>query len=158
MFAAKDKSDQLSGARGFTLIEVIAVLAVISIVVVSVVSRINFNADLQAEADKFKSQLRYVQQIGLCGNNTYTWRMDVNQNSYSFVRVAGAASVNMPLPGATGSSNNIANFATGITAGWTGSINFDQWGSPGSNTINIPLTDGSTTVTVIVTKNTGFVP
>lgn len=144
--------------RGFTLIEAIVVIIIISILAAYAVSRTNFSTNLQAEADKFKSQLRYVQLCGLSGNNTFAWQINVNPNSYSFTRFDGAGSVNMPLPGATGSASNIVDLPAGITAGWTGTINFDQWGSPGSNPIAIPLTDGSTTVSINVTRNTGFVP
>ena len=82
-----------------------------------------------------------------------------NGSSYAFTRWDGANNVNMPLPGATGGTLNTVNFPTGITAtAGTGTMNFDQWGSPGSNNINITLSDGSRNVTITVTKNTGFVP
>ncbi|MDA3832196.1 MAG: prepilin-type N-terminal cleavage/methylation domain-containing protein [Spirochaetales bacterium] len=153
------KNTHAPGEKGFTIIEVIAVIVVISILAAYAVSRMNFNVNLQAEADIFKSNLRYVQQIALCGDNTYTWRIDVGvdvgANSYTFTRVDSANnSVNMWLP----SGDSTVNFPDGITAGWTGTINFDQWGSPGSDSIIIALADGSTTRSITVTKNTGFVP
>lgn len=138
------------------MIEVIAVIVVISILAAYAVSRMNFNVNMQAEVDQFKSNLRYVQQIALCGNNTYTWRINVGQNSYTFTRWDGATSTEIPmfLPNET-----THTFPTGITvSAGIGTINFDQWGSPGGNDIPITLTDDSTTGDITVTKNTGFVP
>jgi len=149
------KNTHAPGEKGFTIIEVIAVIVLISILAAYAASRMNLDTNLQAEADIFKSNLRYAQQIALCGNNTYTWRIGVGENSYTFTRLDSANnSVNMWLP----SGDSTVNFPTGITAGWTGTINFDQWGSPGGDDIIITLDDGSTTRDITVTKNTGFVP
>ena len=149
------KNTHAPGEKGFTIIEVIAVIVLISILAAYAASRMNLDTNLQAEADIFKSNLRYAQQIALCGNNTYTWRIGVGENSYTFTRLDSANnSVNMWLP----SGDATVNFPTGITAGWTGTINFDQWGSPGGDDIIITLDDGSTTRDITVTKNTGFVP
>jgi prepilin-type N-terminal cleavage/methylation domain-containing protein len=153
------QKDPGAGRNGFTLIEVVAVIVIIAVIAAFALSRINFRTDLQAEVDKMKSQLRYVQHVALCGNNTYTWRMNITANSYTFTRWDGVNSVGMPLPGATGTVNNTVNLPTGITVtAGTGTISFDQWGSPGANTIAIDMTDGSTTRGITVTKNTGFVP
>ena len=144
------------GERGFTIIEVIVVIVIISVLMAYAASKINFTANLQAEVDKLKSNLRYAQQIALCGNNTYTWVMTVTANSYTFTRVDSASnSVNMYLP----SGGSTANLPSGITVtAGTGAISYDQWGSPGGNSITIALSDGSTTSNITVTKNTGFVP
>ena len=161
VFVNKTKSGHSPRQDGFTLVEVLAVMVIISILAAFAVSRINFDTNLRAEVDKMKSQLRYVQQIALCGNNTYTWRITVNANSYTFTRcdVNGANCVSMPLPGATGAANNTVGLPASITAtAGIGAINFDQWGSPGSNSIDIRLTDGSTNRGITVTKNTGFIP
>ena len=158
VFPKMAKPDHLPRHSGFTLIEILAVLVIISIIAAFTVSRINFDTNLRVEVDKMKSHLRYVQQIALCGNNIYTWRINVNANSYTFTRWDGANSADMPLPGVTGAVNNTVNFPTGITvSAGTGTINFDQWGSPGNNNYNINLTDGSTVRGITVTKNTGFV-
>jgi len=150
------KNTHAPGEKGFTVVEVILVIVLISILAAYAVSRMNLDTNLQAEADVFKSNLRYVQQIALCGNNTYTWRIGVGANSYTFTRLDSANnSVNMWLP----SGDSTVNFPTGITAtDGTGAIDFDQWGSPGGNDIIITLADGSTTRSITVTKNTGFVP
>ncbi len=159
VFREKDEAGHLSRRNGFTLIEVVAVIVIISIIAAYAVSRISFDTNLQAEVDKMKSHLRYVQHIALCGNNTYTWRINVNANSYTFTRWDGANNVAMPLPGVTGVANNTVNLPPGITViAGTGTINFDQWGSPGTSDININLSDGSTNRGITVTRNTGFIP
>jgi prepilin-type N-terminal cleavage/methylation domain-containing protein len=157
-FREERKAIPLPRRAGFTLIEVVAVVVVVSILAALAVTRIRFDTSLQAEVDKMKSQLRYVQHVALCGNNTYTWRMTVNADSYSFTRWDGTNSVGMALPGATGSVNNTIALPAGITVtSGTGVINFDQWGSPGSNNSDIRLGDGTVSRIITVTKNTGFV-
>ena len=161
VFVDKTKPGHSPRQNGFTLVEVLAVLVIVSVLAAFAVSRINFDTNLRAEVDKMKSQLRYVQQIALCGNNTYTWRITVNANSYTFTRcdVNGVNCVTMPLPGATGGAPNTVNLPASITVtAGIGAINFDQWGSPGNNSINIRLTDGGTSRGITVTKNTGFIP
>jgi MSHA pilin protein MshC len=149
-----------STTKGFTLIEVIVVLIILGIIFAYIFFGTTNNNNLQTEADMFKSHLRHAQYIALCGDNTYTWRITAvaGANSYSFSRMAGAASVAFPLPG---EALNTHTFAAGVTITATsavgGIINFDQWGSPGGNTITINLSQGGVTKNITITKNTGFI-
>ena len=146
----------LKSNRGFTLIELIIVLLLIAILTIYVLSRTTTTPSLQGAVDGFKAQLRYAQHTALCGNaSMYTWSMTIGQSSYYFTQTntVASTSINVLLPG--GDTTN--SFPSGITSTWVGKITFDQWGSPGSSSIVIPLTDGVTTTNVTITKNTGFV-
>lgn len=154
----RKKTIDPSTEKGFTLIEVIAVLVLIGILLAYVFFRTTSNNNLQTEVDLFKSHLRYAQYIALCGDNTYTWRITTTANNYVFSRetVAPVASLHMSLPGETFDTHTFARGVT-ITAGG-GTINFDQWGSPGVNNITITLSQGGVSApNIIITRNTGFI-
>ena len=139
------------------MIEVIVVIVIMGILLAYVFFRTTNNNNLQTEVDMFKSHLRYVQYIALCGDNTYIWRVNAGANSYAFSRLAVAtgASVNMILPGEISGTHT---FAPGVTlVAGAGMINFDQWGSPGGNNIIITLRQGGVPTGISITKNTGFI-
>ena len=144
-----------STEKGFTLIEVIAVLVILGIITAYILfSTTNNNNNLHTEVDMFKSHLRYAQYIALCGDGTYTWRINAGANSYTFSRLP-AASAPFSLPGETSDTHTFASGVT-ITAG-AGTINFNQWGSPGANDITITLSQGGESGNIIITRNTGFI-
>jgi prepilin-type N-terminal cleavage/methylation domain-containing protein len=155
MMLRKSGGDYFPGEKGFTLLEVITVLIILAVIAAYAVSRININVNLPAEVDKFKSNLRYAQQIALSGNQ-HIWRVAVAANSYTLTsrNLDGSNIVSMNFVSGT----STVNLPSGITSGWTGNINFDQWGSPGNATIVVPLTDGTTTSNITITRNSGFIP
>ena len=162
----RKKKIGLSTKKGFTVIEVISVLVIIGILTAYVLFRSTNNNNLQTEADLFKSHLRYAQYIALCQrtesiltplNGNYTWMINASANSYTFYRVdAAGATVSFSLPGETFGTHT---FAQGVTLALVpvGTINFDQWGSPGGNDITITLSQGGESRNIIITRNTGFV-
>jgi prepilin-type N-terminal cleavage/methylation domain-containing protein len=153
----KAKENYFFGVKGFTLIEIIVVLIIISVITAIAVGRMNFNVNLPAETDKFKSNLRYAQHIALSSDQNNMWSVTVTDHSYSLTRTNSTNSVNIPFPGGGGDST--INFPGGVNSGGTSTvINFDRWGSPGNTTITIPMTDGIATNVITVTKRTGFIP
>ncbi len=153
----KAKGNYFFGVKGFTLIEILAVLILISVITAIAVGRMNFNVNLPAETDKFKSNLRYAQHIALSSDQNNMWSVTVADRSYSLTRTNSTNSVNIPFPGGGGDST--INFPGGVNTGGTSTvINFDRWGSPGNTTITIPMTDGIDTNVITVTRRTGFIP
>lgn len=148
-----------SSEKGFSLIEAIAVIVVLGILFAYLFFHSTSNNNLHTEVDMLKSHLRYVQYIALCGDGTYRWRItiDAGTNSYTFSRltVATGATENFSLPGEISNTHTLASGVT-VTAG-AGTINFNEWGSSGSNNITVTLSQGGTSASIIITRNTGFI-
>jgi len=153
--------------RGFTMIEIIIVLLLICIIGVavtipSVYSTSDYNLTSQTEV--IKSHLRYAQARAM--NTDVVWGINFSTPTSYFLFKESPTEVNkMFLPGEN--SNTISPIPGGIIV-TTGTVYFDSWGmpynvapSPSANsiTINIPVSlGGSPPETIIITKNTGFIP
>ena len=147
--------------RGFTLIEVIAVLVIIGVVAAVVVSRMMSPSSfgVVSEADILKGHLRYAQYRAM--SHTETWGMIFSANGYSLLYNKAATTSKLPNED---SSTHILTSGIKITTGAGTAVHFNEWGNPVTNTgtlltdTTISLTDGSTTQTVTITQNTGFIP
>ena len=155
--------------RGFTILEVIAILIIIGIIVAVAVSRYISKQSYESipETEIFKSHLRYAQQLSLNGDGTngdsdptWAWGIQIGAGttSYTLVRVHNnVVTGNGSLPGESG---NTHTFISGVTLTGVAAnqiISFDQWGSPGANSITVNVVEGSITNTFTITKNTGFI-
>jgi type II secretory pathway pseudopilin PulG len=157
--------------RGFTIIEVIVILIILGIIIAIAVSRYITSQSYESipETEIFKSHLRYAQQLSINGDGTngdgsadYTWtwgiQIGAGTTSYTLVRLHNnVVTGNATLPG---ESSPTHNFISGVTLTGVAAnqiINFDQWGSPGANSLTINVIEGSVTNTFIITKNTGFI-
>lgn len=140
--------------RGFTLLEVVAVLVLLGILAAVAVARFaDSNADAVAEAEIFKSHLRYA-QIRAMGD-IVPWTIEVGSGSYALSKGESGSTTSQNLPGESGATHQIGG---GVTAS-SGTIAFDWRGQATS----VPTDDevvftgkGGDTVTVTITPETGF--
>jgi len=145
--------------RGFTMLEVIAILIVLGIIVAVAVGRYMSQQAYESipQTEIFKSHLRYAEQLSINGDSTNTYGIQIGAGTASYTLTQNGVASGRWLPGESG---NTHNFATGVTLTGVNAnqiINFDQWGSPGSNSITINVIKGSVTNTFTITKNTGFI-
>jgi len=147
--------------NGFTLIEVIAVLVIIGVVAAVVVSRMISPSSfgLVSEADILKGHLRYAQYRAM--SHTETWGIQFTTNGYSLLYNKAATTSKLP-----NEDSSTHTFSSGITisTGAGTAVHFNEWGNPVDDSGNlltagklIVLSDGSTSRTVTITQNTGFI-
>lgn len=153
--------------KGFTAIEIIAVILIIAIVGVVAISRMTSTKtyNVAAEVEILKANLRYAQFRALSdadtayGANNVTWGIKINGNSsYTLQRNGADATTYFP-------SDNSPTHTMPSGINISGSdVTFDVWGIPVLNgepldeDSTITITEGATSQTITVTKNTGFIP
>ena len=159
--------------RGFTMLEIIAALIILGIIAAVVISRgiSRQSYESVSETEKFKSHLRYAEQLSINGDGTngdgstdttWAWGIQIGAGttSYSLVRLHNNVVVGSVIGHLPGENGNTHNFASGVTlTGVTANqiIPFDQWGSPGTTSITINVIEGGVTNNFTITKNTGFI-
>lgn len=137
--------------RGFTLIEVIAVLIVAGILLAIAADHIlSTEHDLISQADIVKSHLRFAQLKAL-HDDTATWGIAFSNDHYTLRNGNADAAISLPSE-----NSNSYSFSSGVTSA-TATINFNSWGSPGTNDIPITLSQNGATTTFTITGNTGFI-
>jgi MSHA pilin protein MshC len=145
--------------EGFTLVEVIAVLVLLSVLGAVVVSRVTMpDYDLRVETEKFKTHLRFCQFKALSDSDNQTitsWGINFpGGNSYTLTRNGSTAPISLP-----NESSPTRTLEGGVTfAGVPGAITFDGWGSPGAVDITISLTKSGQSQSVVINRNTGYIP
>ena len=135
------------------MIEVIAVLIIISIVGVIVATRLwNTGAELVAQTDVIKTHLRYAQSRAMSSN--VIWGIVFNGNTYALFQ-NGNTSDTVLLPGETSKTLNLPPGVsiTGVV------VSFDSWGRPYNDAAGTSAHPGGaiTGLSIIITKNTGFI-
>jgi len=141
--------DNRKGTSGFTMIEVLAVLIVLAVVMTVVLSRTpTIDREIYAQKAIIRAHLRFAQSLAM-SNNTERWGISFTPNSYTLFQNGLPASIN--LPNDSTSTHNLPN-GVAITSG-IGTIIFDEWGSPGPDTITITVN----TESIQVTRHTGFI-
>lgn len=148
--------------HGFTMLEVIAVLIILGIITAFVVSRgTNIRAELSSETEIIKAHLRYSHCLALA-NDIYSWRITLSSGSpdyYTLSKINKSDDTEtspINLPNEDSPTHNLPS-GISITSG-LGPVTFDEWGSPGTTTQSIILSDGAgNSETIIITKNTGFI-
>jgi len=143
------RPDNRKGVSGFTMIEVLAVLIVLAVVMTVVLSRTpTIDREIYAQQAIIRSHLRFAQSLAM-SNNTERWGISFTPNSYTLFQNGLPASIN--LPNDSTSTHNLPN-GVAITSG-IGTVIFDEWGSPGPDTITITVN----TESIQVTRHTGFI-
>ena len=152
--------------RGFTMVEIVLVLLVICIIgaavtISSVYSTSDYNLISQTEV--IKSHLRYAQARAM--NTDVVWGIHFNSNNTYKLFKYDTSLTYMFLPGETSDSVTLPDGMTITVA----TVSFDSWGKPytdapatpppAANDINIIVTyNESESETIIITRNTGFIP
>jgi MSHA pilin protein MshC len=127
--------------RGFTMIEIVVVLIVLAIMAPFVITRVTTDTNnLITQTEILKSHLRYAQIMAM--NDTVPWANDI---------LPGETPGVPPAP----QTHTLPTDVT-ITSG-VATYNFDDWGSPGTSTLTITLSQGTTTSSITITRNTGYV-
>lgn len=147
---------------GFTILEVIAVLIILGIITAFVVSRgTNIKAELSSETEIIKAHLRYAHCLALA-NDIYSWRITLSSGSPDYYTLSkinksdGTETNPINLPNEDSPTHTVPS-GISITSG-LGPVTFDEWGSPGTITQSITLSDqASNSETITITKNTGFI-
>lgn len=140
--------------QGFTMIEVIMVLIVLSIVSAVIAYRPTMGSnEITVQTEILKSHLRYAQIKAM--NDTVPWGIRI-PNANSYILYKNNATASDILPGETAQTHTLATVVT-ITSG-VSTYNFDDLGSPGTSTLTITLSQGSTTSSITITRNTGYIP
>ena len=144
----------LSTGTGFTLIEIIVVLTLLGIIAVALtVTLLDDSRELTAEANMLKANIRYAQIRAL--SDTTPWQISFTSGSYNLSVPGATRSENLPEEG---SSTHAFPAGISISAGGGTTVAFNSWGSPGASDITLTLTDGSDTRSIIITRETGYVP
>jgi len=143
------------------MIEAIVVLIIIAILAPIVVSRTTTDTtSLISEAEVLKANLRYAQIRAM--NDTVTWKINFDSSTaYTLIRTGGTTP-NL-LPGDSSATHTLTGGVT-ISSGAGTTVTFNDWGAPvyGSGTpltvnTTVTLSQGSSSSTVTITKNTGYI-
>jgi prepilin-type N-terminal cleavage/methylation domain-containing protein len=141
--------------RGFTMIEMVIVLIVMAIVAAFILARATPGSnDLIAQAEILKSHLRYAQIRAM--NDTVPWGIRI-PDAGSYVLYKNNVQATSLLPGETAQTHTLPT-GISVTTGVGSTYNFDDLGSPGTSTLTITLSQGTTTSNIMITKNTGYIP
>jgi len=156
----------LRDSRAFTLVEVITVLIIIGIVTgVAVVTL--FSTDTYTTKSQLaivKAHLRYAQAraihsdsawgINFAGTRSHDGR--TYSNYWLFTGGDDETPVKFQVED---DSRYVVVFSDGSVGVWplvigtTATVEFDEWGSPGSSSITIPTDAGG----IVITQNTGYI-
>ena len=135
---------------GFTMIEVLAVLLVLAVIMTVILTRTpSIERDAYAQAAVIRSHLRFAQSLAM-GDNTENWGITFTPHSYTLLLNGSPAGI--ALPNDSSSTHNLPD-GVSITNG-IGTVLFDEWGSPGSDSITITVD----TESIVIARLTGFIP
>ena len=151
---------------GFTTLEVLVVLIIIGIISVIIIGRSDIGqTDLLAQTEVIKSHIRYAQSRAM--NSDRRWGIRCADSGQSYWLFVDGDPVNnrRKLPGEESDTVDLTQYKLTLT---TTTFSFDNRGRPCSDNngtiiraTDLSLTlsnDGGATTTIIITRNTGFIP
>jgi len=152
------------------MIEMVVVLIVMAIFATFVISRASLSTSETNEREILKSSIRFA-QIKAFDNavDTNTWGIMVTNSGTSYELVYNGITQASPivnLPGECGSNPMVCtstpthNLPTDVTITITpgSAVNFNKWGSPGTEEVAIVLKKGGSTISSLkATPNTGLI-
>ena len=153
-----EERQQMRGARGFTLVELVAVMLIAAILAVFASAGLNTRQfDTVTFAEEVRAQISYAQKIAVASRRPVTVR--VIGNSIRLSRCTDfACSSNPDIETIRGGLSLTPKSGSGITIGTTapaGSFVFDAAGNT-PTTVDVTL-QGDVTVVVRIEGGTGYV-
>jgi len=158
----KKRASRNDRENGFSMFEVIVVILLIGVVAAFVAVRGSSKTvyDLASESEILKGHLRYAQYRAM--SDIEPWGISFSANGYHLLK--NKAPATDTLPNESGPSHALPSGIT-ITTGAGTMIHFNERGSPvgDDDTImatetQIVLSDGSSTQTIFIKPETGFIP
>lgn len=152
------------GEDGFTLIELIVVMIIIGILAVAVIPRFVDNQAFNGRgfSDETLAALRYAQKAAIAQRRNVCVAFTATTVTLTMANVAGniaLAPCNTPLTSPTGVSPFVVTARSGISfSGTPANFSFNALGQPSTAaTVTMNISDGSTTWTVTLERETGYV-
>jgi prepilin-type N-terminal cleavage/methylation domain-containing protein len=152
---------------GFTLIELVVVISIIGILANYAVQKLPSAPDMNTppQAKQLVSDLRYTQALSMTTNQRYY--LKITGSTYQIINAVTASPILLPLNGTTATLGAGITFGA-LTALPNNLVEFNGFGvpyitstatggTPLASQASIPLTGGGTTITVIITAETGKV-
>lgn len=125
-------------------------LLILAVVMTVILSRTPpVERDAFAEAAIIRSHLRFAQSLAM-SHTTVQYSVAFTPNAYTLHENGLPSAIQFPNDGS--STHNLPD-GLRITAG-VGAVSFDQWGSPGLDTVTIAVD----TEIITITGLTGFIP
>jgi MSHA pilin protein MshC len=161
----------LKNTSGFTIIEIITVLIVMGIITAFVIGRAgSMRTDLVVQNEILKAHLRYAQTQAVNSTLSFGIESDAAGNNYWLFKYDPAAVppvVKTQLPSEGANQVNLSGSGLSMTS--SAIISFNTRGIPHTDYMTstgmvqasdrtISLSDGSSTLNITITKNTGFIP
>ena len=139
-------------SNGFTMMEIVAVLIVLGIIAAVAISRgLSVNdVTAQSELETLKGHLRFAQSRAMNEISPTKWGIQVDGSSYTLVRNLSGDNTTFDsplfLPG-----ESSATHTTTISGAGSGTVLFDDWGSPSATAVTFVGRS------ISITPNTGFI-
>ena len=152
------------GEDGFTLIELIVVMVIIGILAVAVIPRFVDNQAFNGRgfSDETLAALRYAQKAAIAQRRNVCVAFTATTITLTMANVAGNIALgpcNTPLTSPTGVAPFVVTARPGIGfSGTPANFSFNALGQPSTAaTVTMNISDGSTTWTVTLERETGYV-
>ena len=158
--------DETHRINGFTSLEVLVVLIVIGIISVIIIGRSDIGqTDLLAQTEVIKSHIRFAQSRAMNSSRSWGFRCNESGQVYWLFANGQPDAQKRKLPGEESDTVDLGRYQLALTPT---TLSFDDRGRPCSdahgqtrrpNDLSLTLSaGGAVTTTLIITRNTGFVP